>query len=411
MLFLLSIFVATFAYLCINMKNYFTRGVAAALTMPVLLLSGCIADEPLNKECDILSAYLHVQNPELFFYNASDSVVSINPIETELVFRSRPKLPEDFREQIKNLAPVFSLTPGATIEPANGSYHDFTQGPVTYTITSEDGQWTRQYKVFVKVDTDVRSFSFEDPFLIPSSKTAYYDWAEFDASGDSLKIWASGNPGFTLTNSTSPSENFPTAYMEDGYSGKGVRLVTRSTGILGSMFKMPIAAGNLFIGEFDLRTALKDPLGATRFGRPVGYKPVRLEGYYKYQMGKAEDKIGEQPVNNIDEASIYAVFFNNRDEDGNEVKLNGSNVLTSERLVARAIAPDLHPTTEWTKFSVDFTFLQECDDVTLANRGYSMAVVFSSSKYGAYFEGAVGSELCVDEVRIISEDDELKETL
>lgn len=40
-----------------------------------------------------------------------------------------------------------------------------------------------------------------------------------------------------------------------------------------------------------------------------------------------------------------------------------------------------------------------------------MAVVFSSSKYGAYFEGAVGSELCVDEVRIISEDDEQQETL
>ena len=40
---------------------------------------------------------------------------------------------------------------------------------------------------------------------------------------------------------------------------------------------MPIAAGNLFIGEFDMTNALSKPLEATRFGIPFCYKPARLK--------------------------------------------------------------------------------------------------------------------------------------
>lgn len=393
------------------MKTYLKRAFAAFLTLPCLILSGCIADEPLNKECDILKAYLHVDNPDLFFTQLSDSVVTISAIQTDVVFKYRNK---DFRDVVSNLAPVFQITEGATIEPANGSAHDFSQGPVSYTVTSQDGKWSRTYKVYVKPDTDLRVFDFESPYLIPSSKSFYYDWAEIDAEGDSLKIWGSGNPGFSLTNGSAPPEDFPTASTDDGYSpngnpSKGVKLITRSTGTLGALFGMPIAAGNLFIGKFMLENALMDPLGSTCFGRPVAYKPVRLEGFYKYKMGSADDKVGTRPEDVADEASIYAVFFANRDDDGNEVLLDGSNVLDedNERIIAWAVVPDLHETSEWTQFSVDFTYLRPDDlsDELLAQKGYSMTVVFSSSKYGAYFEGAVGSELCVDNVKIVSQDD------
>ena len=65
--------------------------------------------------------------------------------------------------------------------------------------------------------------------------------------------------------------------MPEGKEGKCVKLETRLTGSLGALVKMPIAAGNLFIGEFDMTNALSKPLEATRFGIPFCYKPAQLE--------------------------------------------------------------------------------------------------------------------------------------
>ena len=386
--------------------NYLVLAMVSFAMLPYL--TGCIADEPLNKECDILSAYVHVQDPDAFFFNASDSVVRLTSTENEVIFKMQPNI--NLVEQLHTLAPVFDITQGATILPPSGQPQDFTQGPILYTVTSEDGQWSRQYKVSVKVDHEVRKFDFENPYLVPRSKTFFYDWVEFDANGDSLKIWASGNPGYSLTNGTSPASDFPTFSSDDGFEGKCARLVTRSTGILGAMFDMPIAAGNLFIGRFDLTNALMNALTSTLFGRPVGYKPIRLEGYYKYQPGPLENKIDKPdspmlPADVADEGSIYSVFFANRDDDGNEVFLDGTNVMTSERIVALAVA-DVQTADQWTKFSVDFDYRADVDPDVLKNRGYSLAVVFSSSTNGDYFVGSVGSELWVDNVRIVTEDDE-----
>lgn len=79
---------------------------------------------------------------------------------------------------------------------------------------------------------------------------------------------------------------------------------------------------------------------------------------------------------------------------------------TSPLIVARAIATDLAPTTEWRQFQVDFTFDSDLDLDLLENRGYSLAVVFSSSADGAYFQGAVNSTLDIDKVRIVCETQE-----
>ena len=48
---------------------------------------------------------------------------------------------------------------------------------------------------------------------------------------------------------------------------------------------MPIAAGNLFIGSFDVNNAMSNPLQATKFGLPFRHVPTYLAGYYKYKAG------------------------------------------------------------------------------------------------------------------------------
>jgi hypothetical protein len=60
-------------------------------------------------------------------------------------------------------------------------------------------------------------------------------------------------------------------------------------------------------------------------------------------------------------------------------------------------------TSEWTKFDLDFKSQngKTINTEDLKNGKYKLAVVFSSSVMGAYFQGAVGSELWIDEVEII----------
>ncbi len=67
---------------------------------------------------------------------------------------------------VYRFAPEFTLTPGASIKPASGTQLDFTQ-PQKYTVTSEDGAWTKVYTVsFVADDTQKRSYSFEEAEVV-----------------------------------------------------------------------------------------------------------------------------------------------------------------------------------------------------------------------------------------------------
>jgi hypothetical protein len=55
----------------------------------------------------------------------------------------------------------------------------------------------------------------------------------------------------------------------------------------------------------------------------------------------------------------------------------------------------------WTAFDLTFDYTADVDLDLLENEGYSLAIVFSSSKDGDQFEGAVGSNLKIDKIRII----------
>ena len=142
-------------------------------------------------------------------------------------------------------------------------------------------------------------------------------------------------------------------------------------------------------------------LEATMFGRPTDVKPLTLCGYYKYKPGaKFQNVKGKEVKDRIDKGSIYAVMYRNHDADGKDIVLHGDNVLTSDMIVGKAVLENVETTDEWIKFDVPFVFSEEINEDLLANRGYSLAVVFSSSEDGAKFEGAVGSTLLISKVRV-----------
>ena len=365
-----------------------------------LALSSCFKDEAPNAECDIIEASLHVDNPTDIFYNPTDTLVRVLYTDDNISFSVRRKA------DLTALAPTFRITDGATISPASGSVHDFSKGPVIYTVTSEDKEWSRSYKVsfipVIRTSKDTLSFNFEDYHL--DSKDKYYIWCEKHEDGNMYDDWATGNAGYGLTNGSAGPEAYPSTVLDEGYEGKGVKLVTCSTGPFGQMVKLPLAAGNLFLGTFDMSIALKTPRLATGFGLPFDKKPKTFTGYYKYTPGEKFQNKDESIVEGkVDEASVYAILYRNHDEDGNPVVLNGDNVQTSPLIVAKAIAANIVPTDKWTQFTVDFSYLKDFDLDLLENRGYNLAVVFSSSADGAFFQGAIGSTLCIDNVKIICE--------
>ena len=255
--------------------------------------------------------------------------------------------------------------------------------------------------MFIKMpvlDTD-HVFSFEN-----FETEKFTNWYEINKDGIRSDIWASGNGGFEMSGEASGPNTYPTITDKNGFSGDCVKLETLYAGLYGEKLKKPIAAGSIFIGEFSKGSAVLNPMKATRFGLqiiPERCKPVALKGYYKYSAGKEYKDKNMQLVEGVrDECSIYAVLF--EIDPNNFVPLDGSNITSSERIVLIADLKDAGEPTEWTEFNIPFEPMngKEFDFGKLENNEYVITIVASSSKNGAFFEGAVGSTLCIDELKI-----------
>ena len=379
--------------------------VAVAVIALAVISTSCFKEEPLNAECDIEMAWVHVDNLEANFYNANDTLLNVLSNEDKIVFTMRDDA------DVTAFAPQFKITAGATISPASGSVHDFSDGPVTYTVTSEDGKWSRKYQVscnrMARYTTSVIDFDFEH-FELDKDYHKFYVWHNVLPDGSLGNDWATGNYGFYIANSNSAANDYPTFVLENGYDGHGVQFVTRDTGPMGHNFGKPIAAGNLFLGKFNMLAGLMQPLKATEFGIPFTQKPVRLSGYYQYSPSAPfTDKNFVEHPERIDAGDIYSVLYINHDRNGNPLVLYGDNVLSSENIVAVARVQNVNETNgQWVKFDIEYEYKKDINPDILANRGYNLTIVFSSSIEGASFEGAVGSTLKVDMVKLTCEEKE-----
>ena len=384
------------------------RYVLSFLFFSVLsLFTACIQEEPLNSECDITQCSVHMSEPLSVFYKETDTLVSVKSTTQIIDFQMRSQV------QVEDLEPMaisFQITPGATIIPENGSVQDFSKGPVSYTVQSEDKKWSRTYQVrFVTIPALNPVFDFDYVELEPN-KQKYYNWFSLNAAGLRQDFWATGNSGFALSRSSALPDEYPTVPSDTVVlSGKAVKLETKNTGSFGAMVKMPIAAGNIFLGSFDTQSALKDPMKATRLGVPFNKKPLIFKGNYKFLPGKEfKNKNGYVYKDSIDAPDAYAVFYENTDANGQPVMLYGDDVLTNEHIVGLARVPHFEITgvsaaDPWICFEIPFEYKKEVDDHKLSNFGYNLTVVFTSSIYGAEFSGAEGSTLIVDESEIVYE--------
>lgn len=356
--------------------------------------NACIQDEAPNAEADIETCSL------------PGDVLNRDPI----IENNKVTLIVKKGTDVTALAPQFTLTPGATIVPASGTPLDFTQ-PQTYVVTSEDRKWQKSYRVEVTLSGITSSkYSFEHVrfFADNLNDKKYQIFFETDQYGQETMTWASGNPGFALTGAGTTYEDYPTRQAADGYQGQCLCLTTRRTESFGNMMNMPLAAGNLFIGTFDVVNALTNPLTATRFGTPFYYIPTYVRGYYKYTPGDtfyeldktASDKLRPVP-GQTDTFDIYAIFY---ESTSDMPTLDGTNMLSEDNpnILAVARIDNRQATAKWTEFYLPFNFRdgKSVDPQKLADGRYSLTIVFSSSIRGDYFEGAPDSTLLIDEVEL-----------
>lgn len=377
----------------------------AAASLCCLSLTSCFKDEPLNAECDIEQAYIHTENPSKMFYYLSDTLVNVQSDQTDIVFTMQEG------QEYTALAPIFHLTPGATISPANGSVQDFSQGPVTYTVTSEDKKWSRTYTVSISSLMLINGH-LDCNFEYANTDGKWTNWYQENETNGNVSLisafWATGNSGYNKSNGSSTIDKYPSIVDENSYEGKGVTLITRRTSKIADMVKKPIAAGNIFIGSFDPTDAMKNAMKATKFGKPFAFtsRPATFSGWYQYSPGENYTDKNMTKIEGVtDQGSIYAVLYDNHDAKGNAVVLYGDNVQTSPQIVALAIVPNVNATTDWTAFDIPFQYFKSIDETKLKNGGYSLSIVSSSSDKGAEFMGAVGSTLRIDKFKITCEEE------
>ncbi len=367
--------------------------------MLALAVSSCIQDEALNSEAaidactgaDVQLAHINNDSKEMNIYVHKGANLAKQQLLFTLPDSATIKADEELPNDILN-------------------YYDFSNESHsrTFTVTSEDGEWTATYTAKVIPAEMPETFHFED--LLPSAGTEYDILYEFEP-GTSANVsrvvqWASGNPGYELTRMANSRIDYPTQQTTDGYNHtKGIKLTTCDTGEFGERVNMHIAAGNLFIGSFDLANALNAPLRATKFGIQYYKRPIALKGYFKFKAGDVYTDGGVEQKDMKDRFDIYAILY---EANENSFMLDGSNSLTSENIVAKAqiSEEDAVETDEWTAFELPFEPMngKEINKSKLQNVKYKLSIVLSSSVEGAYFKGAVGSTLYVDELELISEE-------
>jgi hypothetical protein len=421
--------------------NFFKTLKTIPLLLPAMLVTGACSDEPANMECDVETIWLEIDDPSSVFddpstaYTYLDYMVSTEADGLNINWEVKPSC------ELGAYPVCFTLTPGATayIYDENGARTLFRSGDVVdfsderktiIEVVSQDGAWSKRYSLSMyhrQISTSTFTFDFNEGShdLHLSAKGDpgnYYKFKPTDPQAIASLFrnpddpyWKNGNPGFAISRSSATPDQYPTtvAFGAGPDGSDCVLMQTVSTGGIGAMAKIYIAAGSLFDGEFNAQKAMKSRSAArtaTQFGVPFDRKPISMTVDMKYIPGPAywnEDKVVQPAI--VDEPDAYLVFYRN---DGG--LLDGYNVLTSPKIIGKgrlkhnlnpdgSDCPGSHPihglSAEWKTVKLDVEYPNgDPDPEILKNMGYSLIIGFSSSWQGADFRGALDSKLYIDNI-------------
>lgn len=344
------------------------------------LLQSCIKDAPLNPEADIET--FTVDKDQLtgdVFIDQTKSQIRLYLTDSAFKY---------------GIVPRISVSNGAKISPASGDTLKFdSTGIKAYTVTPAAGGKGKTYTVKV-VGTGTWKFGFERWDTV-SSQGASWKYVN-PLAEDGRNLWASGNIGIAITG-VNAINDFPLHISSDAQEGLYAAVMeTKPGNALSAFMNIHLFAGSLFMGNFVTDFLLENPLKCTQFGQPYRGMPERFTGYYKYQPGaQFQDRDGNPVAGITDECSVYAVLYSGTN------RLDATNILTSDRVVATAILADGTAKANWTYF--DIPFKNVSGKVIGPGEPMMIAIIASSSKDGDHYRGAVGSKLVLDNIEIVNE--------
>lgn len=301
-------------------------------------------------------------------------------------------------EHLAALVPTIEVSEKATVTPGSGVAQNFSNGKsVEYTVVAEDGT-TVVYKASVKGTGDTYNYGFEvwgyDTSLYPEKDKVYM-----------VDPWASCNNAVALIKNMGAlggiiyDGEYPVRPSEDAYEGEKSVILESVDTKGGEIFtqKVPkVTAATVFLGSFNAFAGLQNPMTTTSFGIVYEKQPVIVSEYYKYTPGKEfYNSDGELVDGKIDECSMSAVLYEITDE---KETLDGSNIYTSDKIVAKAMFKSSETVTEYTPFKLNLEYVKDYDPT----KKYKFTIILSASADGAAYNAAVGSKLIVDNVVVVN---------
>ena len=261
----------------------------------------------------------------------------------------------------------------------------------TFTATLTGLSAATKYKYRVGTDGNMgKEQSFTTVGATPLENGSMEEWSQEGkqynpwASGDD-SFWGTGNPGAAafIGNLTTPTD--------ESVSGKAALLETKNAII-------KLGAGNIFTGDF----ALDGLNGLLHFGRPFSSFPTALRLYYKYTpatINMIGDNVGDL-ANLKGETDICQIYIALSDKsEPYEIRNNPKNRQlfdpNDKNIIAYGEFTSSETVTSYKKLEIPLEYR-----ATGRTPKY-IIIVASSSKYGDYYIGGVGSKLWLDEMELV----------
>lgn len=286
-----------------------------------------------------------------------------------------------------------SETSWSTVPPANVS----TSGN-TFSATLTGLSASTTYKYRISVDGSAGSEqTFTTAAATPLENGAMEEWSQdgkqwnpWAAGKDAF--WGTGNPGAAafIGNLTTPTD--------ESVKGQAALLETKNAII-------KLGAGNIFTGDF----ALDGLNGLLHFGRPFTSFPTALRLYYKYTpaiisiVGSSiEETLPSSLKNMVGQSDLFHIYIALSDKsEPYEIRNNPDKRQLFDPNDANIIAygeyTSSEPVTSYKELEIPLEYR-----ATNRTPKY-IIIVASSSKYGDYYLGGVGSKLWLDEMELVYE--------
>lgn len=330
--------------------------------------------------------------------SAANAVVLEQPVVDETAKTIKFAVSADATsDDLSKLMPTIEVSEKATVTPASGAVQDFSNGKtVTYTVTAENGT---KVTYTASVYGNVTSYDFEnwsyDTSMYPEKNQIYManGWASCNNAVALIK-YTGALGGITYTG------EYPIRPSDDAFTGEKAVLLESVDTQGGNIFgqKVPkVTAASIFLGSFNAMAAISDPMATTSFGIMYDKQPLKVTGYYKYTPGtEFYNANGELQEGVTDKCAMSAVLYEVSSEDET---LNGSNIYTSDKIVAKAVFTSDKSVDTYTPFELNLEYAKAYD----SSKKYKFAIIFSASADGASYNAAVGSKLLIDNVSVVNQ--------